>query len=155
MIFALIAYIPMVLFGLVSVVSSKNNDFIKKFSLLGTVVLFLLSVYMLITYSISLNLRDHSWFEFKYYSNISYLFNLQYMIGLDGISILLINLTTLLIPLCILVNIITIRHRFKDYILMLLLLEVLLLNTFSVLNLLFFYIFFESVLIPMFIIIGI
>ena len=155
LIFTLIIYLPLILFCIISIIPSHKVNLIKKIALVGTILLFLISIYILITYSISLNIKDHSWFEFKYYSTITYLFNLQYTIGLDGISILLINLTTLLIPLCILVNITTIRYRFKDYVLMLLLLEVLLLNTFSVLNLLFFYIFFESVLIPMFIIIGI
>lgn len=154
-IFGLNIFLPITLLILISVIPNNRIDLIKKISLVGTIILFLLSVYLLIIYNISINLKDHSWFDFKYYSNITYLFNLQYVIGLDGISILLINLTTLLIPLCILVNITTIRYRFKDYVIMLLLLEILLLNTFSVLNLLFFYIFFESVLIPMFVIIGI
>lgn len=153
---SLIFYLPILLFIIILIIPSENINIIKKLSFYGTIILFFLSIYLLIIYRISLSLNNnYTWFEFKYYSSIFYLFNLQYNIGLDGISLLLIVLTTLLIPLCILVNITTIRYRFKEYILILLLLEILLINTFSVLNLLFFYIFFESVLIPMFIIIGI
>jgi NADH-quinone oxidoreductase subunit M len=112
---------------------------------------------MLLTlfYNLSLYTLDSLWFKYQVHANVAYFLNIQYICGLDGISLLLINLTTFLIPLCILVNIVTINYRFKEYILLLFLLEFLLINTFSALNLFYFYIFFESVLVPMFLIIGI
>jgi len=140
---------------LLFLIPNNNLLLIKRVSLVMSCVFFFLTCLLVFFYNISLYSVDSLWFKYQIFTNISYFLNLQYIFGLDGISILLINLTTFLIPLCILINIVTINYRFKEYILMLFLLEVLLINTFSILNLFFFYIFFESVLIPMFIIIGI
>ncbi len=82
-------------------------------------------------------------------------FNIYFSIGIDGISIFFIILTAFLIPLCILTSWNSIINRVKEFMLMLLITELLLFNVFCVLDLFFFYVFFESVLIPMFIIIGI
>jgi proton-translocating NADH-quinone oxidoreductase chain M len=152
----LVVYCPLILFLLILCLPSQFTNKIKIISLFGTIFIFILSIYILLLYSYSISVCDYSWFEFKYYSEIIvHLFNIKYILGIDGISLLLIVLTTLLIPICLLVNITVINYRFKEYVLILIFLEILLLNTFSVLNLLFFYIFFESVLIPMFLIIGI
>ena len=75
--------------------------------------------------------------------------------GVDGISLFLILLTTLLIPLCLLVSWESVKHSVKEYLICFLILESLLILIFSVLDLVLFYVFFESVLIPMFIIIGV
>ena len=80
---------------------------------------------------------------------------LTFIMGLDGISIFFVILTTFLIPICILVGWTTIKASIKEYCIAFLVLEALLIGAFSVLDLLLFYIFFESVLIPMFLIIGI
>ncbi len=74
-------------------------------------------------------------------------------IGLDGISLFFILLTTFLIPVCLLVS--GVNTQVKEYYITFLLLESLMLALFSVLDLLLFYIFFESVLIPLFVIIGV
>jgi len=83
----------------------------------------------------------------------SSLINLCFSFGLDGISILFFVLTSFLIFLCILF--IWNDNLFKEYALNLLFIELLLLLVFSVLDLFLFYIFFESILIPMFILIGV
>lgn len=150
-----IIYLPILLVCILIIIPNNKPYLIKTFSLFGSTIISVFSIVLLIFYNLSLLNQDFSWFELKFFFNLSYLSNLQYTIGIDGISLLLINLTTLLIPICILVNFNTITFRFKEYILILLFLEILLLNSFSVLNLIFFYIFFESVLIPMFLIIGI
>ena len=80
---------------------------------------------------------------------------LNFTIGVDGISLFFIILTTFLIPVCILVGWSSIQIYVKEYCIFFLLLECLLIAVFSVLDLLLFYIFFESVLIPMFLIIGV
>ncbi len=136
-------------------IPNNNLILIKRISLLISCIFFFFSILLTWFYNISLYTLDSLWFKYQIHSNVAYFLNIQYIGGLDGISLLLINLTTFLIPLCILVNIVTINYRFKEYILLLFLLEFLLINTFSALNLFYFYIFFESVLIPMFIIIGI
>jgi proton-translocating NADH-quinone oxidoreductase chain M len=81
--------------------------------------------------------------------------NLNIVIGIDGISLFFLLLTTLLIPICILISWSSIKKNLKDYLVSFLLLEFFLIGVFCILDLLFFYIFFESVLIPMFLIVGV
>ena len=80
------------------------------------------------------------------------LFNLY--LGIDGISIYFILLTTIIIPIALLSNWNSIKENIKSYLIIILLLETLLLAVFLVLDILFFYIFFESILPPLFILIG-
>ena len=80
---------------------------------------------------------------------------LNFILGVDGISLFFIILTTFLIPVCLLVGWTTIQTSVKEYCIAFLLLEALMIAAFCVLDLLLFYIFFESVLIPMFLIIGV
>lgn len=80
---------------------------------------------------------------------------LNFVLGLDGISLFFVILTTFLIPICILVSWTSINVYIKEYCIAFLVLESLMIAVFCVLDLLLFYVFFESVLIPMFIIIGV
>lgn len=80
---------------------------------------------------------------------------LNFILGIDGISLFFIILTTFLIPVCLLVGWSSIEIAIKEYAIAFLVMESCLIAVFSVLDLLLFYIFFESVLIPMFIIIGV
>nr|YP_009295536.1 NADH dehydrogenase subunit 4 [Mastocarpus papillatus]AOL58020.1 NADH dehydrogenase subunit 4 [Mastocarpus papillatus] len=86
------------------------------------------------------------WFPFS---------NFYYTIGIDGISLFFILLTTFLIITCILVSWSSVQTNLKDYLICFLILEFFLIQVFSVLDLLLFYIYFESVLIPMFLIVGV
>ena len=81
--------------------------------------------------------------------------NLNLVFGIDGISLFFVFLTTLLIPLCLLTSWNSVNKNLKEFLIAFLFLDFLLIGTFCTLDLLFFYIFFESVLIPMFLIIGI
>ena len=81
--------------------------------------------------------------------------NLNFSLGIDGISLFFLLLTTLLIPICLLTGWETIKVDLKKYLISFLIMEFFLIGVFCVLDLLLFYIFFESVLIPMFVIIGI
>jgi proton-translocating NADH-quinone oxidoreductase chain M len=81
--------------------------------------------------------------------------NLNFTLGIDGISIFFLLLTTLLIPLCILTSWNSISDNLREFLIAFLILDFFLIGTFCVLDLLLFYIFFESVLIPMFLIVGI
>lgn len=81
--------------------------------------------------------------------------NLNFPLGIDGISLFFLLLTTLLIPLCLLTGWETVKDDVKKYLILFLVMEFFLIGVFCVLDLLLFYIFFESVLIPMFLIIGI
>ncbi len=81
--------------------------------------------------------------------------NICYYLGVDGISILFIVLTTLLVPLCFLASWSTIKISLKEFLIAFLFLETFIIGTFCSLDLVLFYLFFEGSLIPMFFIIGI
>ena len=75
--------------------------------------------------------------------------------GVDGISLPFVILTTALLPFCILASWKSITVRVREYMMAFLLLETLMIGTFSALDLVLFYLFFEGGLIPMFLIIGV
>lgn len=81
--------------------------------------------------------------------------NINYHLGVDGISLFMVLLTTLLMPLCILCSWEAIKKRVREFVIAFLLLEVFMIGVFASLDLLLFYVFFEGVLIPMYIIIGV
>ena len=79
----------------------------------------------------------------------------NYIMGVDGISVLFVLLTAFLMPLCILASWTSITHRVAEYMAAFLVLETLMIGVFCALDLVLFYLFFEGGLIPMFIIIGV
>ena len=81
--------------------------------------------------------------------------NIGYRMGVDGISIFFVLLSTLLTPICILASWEAIENRVREYMMAFLILETMMVGMFCALDILVFYIFFEGVLIPMFIIIGV
>jgi NADH-quinone oxidoreductase subunit M len=80
---------------------------------------------------------------------------ISYHMGVDGISMLFVILTTFLMPLCILASWESVEKRVKEYMIAFLLLETLMIGVFCALDIVLFYVFFEAGLIPMFIIIGV
>ena len=82
-------------------------------------------------------------------------YQISYYLGVDSISIVFILLTAVLVPLCIFYSKLSIKLRIKEFIISFLILESLIMGVFCSLDILLFYIFFESLLIPMFLIIGI
>jgi NADH-quinone oxidoreductase subunit M len=81
--------------------------------------------------------------------------SIRYKMGVDGISMLFVILTTFLMPLCILASWEAIEDRVKEYMIAFLVLETLMIGVFCALDLVLFYLFFEGGLIPMFLIIGV
>lgn len=80
---------------------------------------------------------------------------INYHMGVDGISMLFVILTTFLMPFCILASWEAIEHRVKEYMIAFLVMETLMIGVFCALDLVLFYLLFEAGLIPMFLIIGI
>ncbi|MEC7176416.1 MAG: NADH-quinone oxidoreductase subunit M [Pseudomonadota bacterium] len=114
-----------------------------------TVATFILSIVMLFEF-------DGSRTDLQFYEQASWLGgNIDYVMGLDGISVLFIILTTSLMPLCILASWESIKIRVREYMVAFLVLETLMIGVFCAQDLLLFYLFFEAGLIPMFLIIGI
>ena len=146
--------IPFLLFlpfiSIITLFFLKNEKFIKNFSIFMSFFIFLVSLPLWILF-------DKSTSNFQYLFKIEWIsqFNINFYLGLDGISLFFIILTTFLIPICMLISYETINKNIKEYFILYFLLEFCLIISFSVLDILVFYIFFESVLIPMFLIIGI
>ncbi len=113
----------------------------------------------LITFAISLIMIyrfDPSSPEFQFVERRPWLAgNITYYMGVDGISLPFVVLTTALMPVCIIASWLPIQQRVKEYMIAFLVLETLMIGTFSALDLVVFYLFFEGGLIPMFLIIGI
>ena len=95
--------------------------------------------------------------DFQFVHTLTWMpdFNIGYKMGIDGISMLFVMLTTLLTPICILASWENIDDRVKEYMISFLVLETFMIGMFCALDLVVLYIFFEAVLIPMFLIIGI
>lgn len=95
--------------------------------------------------------------KFQFVKTFSWIYssNIEFSIGVDGISLFFIILTAFLIPLCILTSWDAIKVHIKEYMICFLVLDTILIIVFSVIDLVLFYIFFEAVLIPMFILIGV
>jgi len=119
-------------------------------ALISTLIIFALSLILLVDFD-SANtgfqfVEKAPWFEG---------YNINYQVGIDGISLWLVLLTTFLMPICVLCSWHSITKRVAEFMALFLILESLVIGTFVSLDLLLFYLFFEAVLIPMYLIIGI
>ncbi len=112
----------------------------------------------LITFAVSIFIWtnfDSASAGFQFVEERAWLGPIKYKMGVDGISMLFVILTTFLMPLCILASWTSIEHRVKEYMIAFLVLESLMIGVFCALDLVLFYLFFEGGLIPMFLIIGV
>ena len=119
-------------------------------ALISTLVIFVLSATLLIDF-------DPAKTGFQFVEKAPWFvgYNIDYHLGIDGISLWLILLTTFLMPICVACSWKSIDKRVGEFMTMFLILESLVIGTFASLDLLLFYLFFEAVLIPMYLIIGI
>jgi NADH-quinone oxidoreductase subunit M len=119
----------------------------KWVAMAATVMTFFVSLFILFGF-------DPQNTGFQFVEERPWLLGLQYKMGVDGISILFVMLTTFLMPLVI-ASCWDVKTRVKEYMIAFLILETLMLGVFMALDLVLFYVFFEAGLIPMFLIIGI
>ena len=138
--------------GVVAILVNRENGSsltnIKVIALSTSILNFFISLVIFILFDFSTNQ-----FQFvQEYHEISYF---DFYLGLDGLSIYFVLLTTIIIPISLLSNWKSISRDVESYVIIILLLESLLLAVFLVLDILLFYIFFESILPPLFILIGI
>ena len=148
----LLLLIPITGIFLITVVTYKDNTglnvtSIKKIALTTSIINFFVSIAVFILFNFSSNQFQ---FVQEYYSISSF----DFYLGVDGISIYFVLLTTIIMPIAILSNWTSISENMKSYLVIMLLLETLLLAVFLVLDILLFYIFFESILPPLFLLIG-
>jgi NADH-quinone oxidoreductase subunit M len=119
----------------------------KRLAFAATLATFLVSLFILVQF-------DPNDTGFQLVEQTEWLFGLQYKVGVDGISVLFVMLTTFLMPITI-AACWGVTHRVKEYMIAMLVLETLMIGVFVALDLVLFYLFFEAGLIPMFLIIGI
>ena len=134
------------------IISLDNKSIYKyrdKFFILS-MILFLISLIMLFIYNLN-NVNSNILVKLEWDFIFTYLF--YYELYIDNLSISFIVLTTLLIPVTLGLGLINIKYRLKEYLMYFFLIEILLINFFLVTNLLLFYIYFEAILIPMFLVI--
>ncbi len=142
------------IFGSIIILLINSNDDIgrrniKTVALYASIVNFIVSLLLWINF-------DKVISSFQYVEQYYWLSeNITYHVGVDGISIFLIILTTFLMPFCILISWDSIKEKVKEYMIAFLILETLMIGVFCALDLVVFYLFFEACLIPMFLIIGV
>ncbi len=129
--------------------SQSNNQSAVYVSLFTSIANFLLVLFL--WYSFDKNSVDFQFIEERNW--ISGL--IKFKLGIDGISILFIVLTTFITPICIISCINSVKERTKEFLIAILVLETFMIGVFCSLDLVIFYIFFEAGLIPMFLIIGV
>ena len=135
-------------FILISRDTNSNNSSIY-ISLFSSIATFLLSLFL--WYSL-----DVSTSEFQFVEEKSWINNfIKFKLGVDGISILFIVLTTFITPICIISCVNSVKVRVKEFLIAILVLETFMIGVFCSLDLVIFYLFFEAGLIPMFLIIGV
>lgn len=130
--------------------SSRKQIYAMYVAILSSVLTLIATIYLLIRFDSEVEtyqfVEKYSWIKS---------IGLDFHVGVDGISVYFVVLTALLTLICIIASLFTIKKKIKEYLLCFLLLESFCIGAFSALNLLLFYGFFEVILIPMYLIIGI
>ncbi len=153
-ILTLITFIPLVAAIVVLIIPGKNERAIKNWAILVSLIPLALSIWLAADY----------YFQYlpsgggmKYQVNVEWIpdLNAFYHMGVDGLSIPLIFLTTLLSTLCLYYSSRTIKKRVKEFFFLFLLLEMGMLGVFMALDYVLFYVFWEIGLVPMYFLIGI
>jgi len=148
---SIVTFLPLVA-ALIMAVFLRGDDAAarlnaKRLALAATSATFLISLLILVEF-------DANDTGFQLVEETPWIFGLTYKVGIDGISVLFVLLTTFLMPITI-AACWNVEHRIKDYMIAMLVLETLMIGVFVALDLVLFYLFFEAGLIPMFLIIGI
>ncbi len=145
-------FLPLV--GALIVYLSRGDDEAAKrnsrwIALWTTLITFAVSVILVMRF-------DPTVADFQFVEKANWLATgITYHMGVDGISLPLVILTTAVMPFCIIASWNAITNRVREYMMAFLILETLMIGTFSALDLVLFYLFFEGGLIPMFLIIGV
>ena len=148
---SIVTFIPAVAAAILAIFLRGEDEAAQKnakwVAMIATVLTFVVSLFILFDF-------DPSNTGFQFVEEREWLLGLKYKMGVDGISVLFVLLTTFIMPLTIAASW-NVTHRVKEYMIAFLLLETLMLGVFMALDLVLFYLFFEGGLIPMFLIIGI
>ena len=150
-ILSIITFLPLVAAGILALFLRGDDEAAqlnaKWLALIATSITFVASLFLIAQFN-----PNNTGFQFV--ERREWLLGFEYRVGVDGISVLFVMLTTFLMPLTVLACW-NVTHRVKDYMIAFLVLETLMIGVFISLDLILFYLFFEGGLIPMFLIIGI
>jgi NADH-quinone oxidoreductase subunit M len=136
--------------ALLLVLFPRRDRDIRIFALVVSLLTFLLSLHLPVHF-----LRAQAGFQYEVNKSWITSPHIQYHMGMDGISLWLVVLTTFLTPLCVLISWKSVHDRVKEFFILLLIMETALIGVFTSLDLFLFYFFWEATLIPMALLIGV
>jgi NADH-quinone oxidoreductase subunit M len=149
-ILSMLIVLPLAGAALILFISRANDRAVKMVGLLFSIATFALSLPLFANFDKTTHLmqfvEQHEW--------IPYL-NMNYHLGLDGISVLFVLLSTLVTILCVLISWESVRMKTKEFFISLLVMESAMIGVFCSLDFMLFYVFWEAMLIPMFLLIGV
>ncbi|HEY1731499.1 MAG TPA: NADH-quinone oxidoreductase subunit M [Terriglobales bacterium] len=147
-ILTIVAFLPLAGAILLACIPRRDRD-IRYFALAVSLITLIASLHLPWHY-----VRGQNGFQFE--QNIPWIShpNIHYHLGIDGISMWLVVLTTFLMPLCVLISWKSIDHQVKEFFVLMLILETAMIGVFMALDLFLFYFFWEATLIPMALLIG-
>ena len=148
----IIGLLPLVISFLIVAIPSKNIGLIKKVAFGGTTVIAIISILLAVGF-------DKSDTSLQYVQSNAWIptFNINYSVGIDGISLVLILLSTILVPIVVLATWHESdrgRWSVKVFYVLILILETMMIGVFAATDLFLFYVFFEAMLIPIYFLIG-
>ncbi|MEE8188857.1 MAG: NADH-quinone oxidoreductase subunit M [Kiloniellales bacterium] len=149
-ILSLVTFLPLVGVAFILLGARSAPENARYMALWTSIITFVASLYLWIGF-------DRGTSDFQFVEKVDWIpaFNISYHMGVDGISVLFVLLSTLLTPICIIASWESIQSRVREYMIAFLVLETLMVGMFCALDFVVFYMFYEGVLIPMFLIIGI
>ena len=151
---SLVTFLPLVGVGFIAFVRDRDEKVVaanaRNAALWTSLATFALSIPLWTNF-------DRAKAGFQFVTKVDWIptFGISYHMGIDGISVFFVLLSTLLTPICVLASWDAIQTRVKEYMIAFLVLETMMVGMFCALDLFLFYVFFEGVLIPMFLIIGV
>jgi NADH-quinone oxidoreductase subunit M len=153
-ILSVITFLPLLGALVIAIIPRRNVGAIRGAALAFSLAAWVVSLWLLLGYAAD---RPTVGLAFQYVEQLDWipLFGIQYKLGVDGLSVAMVVLTTTLTWISILASFSPIKERVKEYMISFLILEVGMLGVFVSLDLFLFYIFWEVVLVPMYLIIGI
>jgi len=151
-ILSIVTYLPALAALVILFLPNRSEKGIKSFASIASLITFILSLHLVFHF-------DATRGQMQFIESVPWImaatFHIDHHLGIDGISLFLVILTTFLIPLAILCSWKSITYRIKPYMMCLLVLETGMVGVFCALDLVLFYVFWEVMLIPMYFLIGI
>ena len=147
-----IGLLPLISAGMIALIPTRNSELIKRATLAATIVIAISSIFLAVSFD-----KNSDQLQFVQKNSWISAFNINFSLGIDGISLVLILLSTILVPIVILATWNESengRWSSKVFYVLLLTLESLMIGVFAANDLFLFYVFFEAMLIPVYFLIG-